>query len=95
LRGKYGISKTSILGGKVKYKVERNRNFDYIYGEFGTGLLFLVGYLIYELTQKSNIIPLLLFIGSAMVLLFLILFLFILTLKRKFVYINTIDDIIS
>lgn len=76
----------------VKYKIEHNRDFDYLYGEFGIAFLFLVGYFIYEITQKSRFITLIIFIGPMIILLLITLSLLIYILKRKYIYINTIAD---
>lgn len=81
------------MNQSVKYKIEHNKDYDYNYGEFVIAFLILVGFFIYGLTKKS--FPLIIIIGSSLVLLFTYLFLSIYILKRKYIYINTIDDIIE
>lgn len=79
----------------MKYKIELSRDFDYIYGEFVVAILGLLGLFIYQLTQKSNIVPVIVFIGSSIILLIIFMILLTIILKRKYIYINTTDDIIE
>ena len=74
------------------YKIEHNSDFDYLYGDFGFMILFLIGLFLYGLIENIFLVPLLIFIFSTLLTL-IVLFLSIAhILKRKFIYFNTIEN---